>query len=131
MSAPTAAARPARPALRASQRAAEAEMIARFASSGDVPLATRRITLSSGSAVQVDGVDVEESLFVEAHAVAGPLRDIDVAVIAQDVFKLSLVKSVRPHARAVMLLSGDEVRDAVAARVARTPAAGTVEFLVV
>lgn len=129
---PTLTTSPARPTSRGAARVTEQAMVAKFAQViGTARLAPADVTLASGSVVHVDGVADDGSVFVEAHAVTAPIRDIDLAIIAQDVFKLSLARSVRPQARAVVLLADEDVRRTVAARIARTPVADSVELLVV
>ncbi|WP_168582988.1 hypothetical protein [Gephyromycinifex aptenodytis] len=118
--------------LRSPGREAERTLVERFAATaGSDPLDPAGVTLPSGSRVQIDGVARDESIFVEAHALSAPIRDIDLAVIAQDVFKLSLVKNMHPQARVVVLLADEQVRALVTSRLARVPCAASVEFIVI
>ncbi|GMA42122.1 hypothetical protein [Mobilicoccus caccae] len=105
------------------------DMVRRFADHVGIPLRPASVALASGARVLVDGASAEESLFVAAHAGAGPLRHLDLVLVVQDVFTLALLRSERPKARAVVLVNDASVREEVAARIARTPAAGLVEIV--
>lgn len=113
-----------------SVRAGAADMVARFAADQRLDLVAVSLTLGTGSRVHIDGATADGSVFVEAHTVTTPLRDIDLALIVQDVFKLALVTSEYRSARVVVLVADERVRAAALARVAGTPAAGVVEILV-
>lgn len=114
------------PAETAPSRSSAAEMVQRYAAEEGVALRPAPVTLASGARVMVDGVDTEGTLFVEAHAAAGPLGHLDLVRLTQDVFKLALLRHDRPEARAVVLVTDEAARETLAARIARTPAAGLV-----
>ena len=107
-----------------------AQMVQRFAASEGIALHPAAVTLASGARVMVDGLDEDETLFVEAHAAPGPLTHLDLVRLTQDVFTLALLRHHRPEARAVVLLTDEAARVTLAARIADTPAAGHVELRV-
>lgn len=112
------------------ERATAAGMLQRFSERVGVTLRPGSVVLDSGARILVDGATADESLYVEAHGPQSPVPDIDLALIVQDVFKLALLRSVRPDARAVVLVADAGVRETVAACIARTPAADLVELVV-
>ena len=63
-----------------------AQMVQRFAASEGIALHPAAVTLASGARVMVDGLDEDETLFVEAHAAPGPLTHLDLVRLTQDVF---------------------------------------------
>ncbi|WP_040634882.1 hypothetical protein [Mobilicoccus pelagius] len=92
----------------------------RYADSLGVDLAPSPVVLPSGACIMVDGADPAGTVFVEAHAVAGPLGRLDVVRLVQDVFELALLRHAHPASRTVVLVAGTGARDDLAAHVART-----------
>lgn len=110
----------------AATRASCARMVARFAAPR--VLRPAAVTISSGSVVVVDGADEARKLFVEAHPYRSPVGAAELAVMVQDVFKLSLLRDTHPQARLVVLVADIDARDALLTRI---PWDDHVEILVV
>lgn len=116
----------------AALRRQEIALLSRYAQAvGHGQLAPARVPVSEGSAVHVDGVDVAQRLFVEAHAYADSLDRTQISLVAQDLFKLALVARANPGGRAVLLLAGHAAARSLASMRRRVPSLAEVEIVVV
>ncbi len=107
---------PARPTALAMTRAARLAMLAAYAREASCPpLAPCAIRLPGGDNVQVDGATSDESVIVEIEEHEDPHHEGLRARSWQALMTLSLARSARPHARAVLLVASESVRDAVLA----------------
>ncbi|MBW3085195.1 hypothetical protein KEM60_01392 [Austwickia sp. TVS 96-490-7B] len=85
---------------------AERDMLTLYAAHLDVPpLAPKAVRVEGGQCLQIDGVSLDEDLFVIPISHQGMMPDDANAHLARDVFSLSLVTSSRPGARAVLLFA--------------------------
>jgi hypothetical protein len=71
-------------------------------------LEERTVKLSSGAPVRVDGVDAEETVFVEIFAQQGPVKGGQKHKIATDALKLITLGRSRPHAELILAFADAE-----------------------
>jgi hypothetical protein len=91
------------------QREAETVMLAAFAEHLNVRLEARRIRLSGGDYVDVDGVSDHPRILVEAWAHQGPPKSAQRNKVLADAFKLAyLERELGPPVRLVLLFSDAE-----------------------
>ncbi len=116
----------------AARRAVESELIAAFArESGLGSLSARRVLLGTSS-VHVPGACQDESVFVAACPASRALTRDQLPSLAQDVFTLSLLGSVYPESRLVLLFAGEAARASAQAWVQRVARSNrTIELAVV
>lgn len=96
------------------RRTAERALLARYANlAGSPALHPGRVSLTGVSSVHVPGVTADRSLFVAVSTQVVALRPEELPEVAQLVFTLSLVRSVYPQARVVLLFAGDSAADSV------------------
>lgn len=77
------------------------------------PLTPRRVTLSNGVHVEVDGVSADEGVFAEAYARQGALRGAQLKKIAQDILKLAMARRVRGEVDVVIVFASQEAHDSI------------------
>src|SRR5712692_1664441 len=63
------------------------------------------IQLLEGGHVEVDGVDPEAGVYVEALAHQGPLKGGQIRKVIMDAFKLAFLARTRPGAQMILLFS--------------------------
>jgi hypothetical protein len=91
------------------QRAAEVLMIAALAAELGLELTPRRLELSDGVRVELDGATEDLSVLVEAWAHQGIVKSAQRNKILTDAFKLAFVARTLDHpTRLILLLSDDE-----------------------
>lgn len=101
-------------------------LLERYAAHTGLHLRPTTVCLDSGARVFVGGASTDERVFVASCGSDGSRPDH--AAASRQVFALALVRQARPHARAVMVVADEQMRQALSAWVAGTPAARTVEI---
>lgn len=71
-------------------------------------LAPKSLRLAGGARVDVDGVDQDETVFVEIFAKQGALRGAQFHKVARDALKLITITADRPHQTRRILAFADE-----------------------
>lgn len=89
------------------QRQSELLIIAEVAVKVGRPLSSKTIALPGGATVQVDGVDDDETVFVEAFARQGALKGGQKHKVCQDALKLITIGRRRPEARLILAFADD------------------------
>jgi hypothetical protein len=80
-------------------------MLAALAVRLKTPLTPTAIQLPEGGHVEVDGVDAEGRVYVEAFAHQGPLKGGQIRKVIMDAFKLAFLIRTRPDAQMILLFS--------------------------
>lgn len=98
------------------RRAASSQMLARYAAElGAGPLRPDVVPLGDVSGVHVAGISPDQHLHVATCARVLALGTDELPEVAREVFTLSLLRSVRPTARVVLLFAGRQARDSARA----------------
>lgn len=71
------------------------------------PLGPMTLTLPGGARVDVDGVAPDHSVFVEAFAHQGRMKDSQPKKVAQDALKLITIRRDYPDARVVLAFADE------------------------
>jgi hypothetical protein len=89
------------------QQAAEADLVAAAARELGVELAARTLALPGGASVDVDGVDVAQSVFVEVFLREGRLKGPQLDKVARDALKLVTLGRVFGPGATLVIAFGD------------------------
>lgn len=98
------------------QRDAEPLILSGVEARSGVKLAPRSLVLEGGARVDIDGVDDDESVFVEIFAHQGPLKGGQFHKVARDALKLITLARSRPNARLVIAFCDAEAAAGVSGR---------------
>jgi hypothetical protein len=90
------------------QREAEAVMLGLLGNRLGVHFEPRAIRSPDGRAMAIDGVDSDETVYVEAFAHLGKPKGGQISKVIRDAFELSFLGQLRPGTRLIVLLA-DEV----------------------
>ncbi len=111
------------------QRLAEIEMLRIFGRQLALPsLAPTKVVVGGGATIHVDGVDEDATIFVEAYARQGKLVGAQKKKIAQDILKLSILRSQRPAARLILLFADEAAKDSITGWVKSAAVTHEIEF---
>ena len=86
------------------QREAEAEILRGIGEQLGITLAPRRLNLSGGTYVDVDGANADLTVFAEVFAHVGPMKGGQKRKVALDVLKLITVQRMYPGATLIVAL---------------------------
>ena len=101
------------PSDSAVQRRAEGLILAELSSRFGVVL-EQRVELELGDAsVEVDGVDKDQSYFVEVFSRVGTLKGGQVKKVSEDALKLMAVGENRPNSKLVLAFASHEAADSI------------------
>src|SRR5690348_9739384 len=95
------------------QLEAELAILAEVSVTLGKPLVKRRVNPPGGAWVEVDGVDPEMTLFVEAFAHQGSMKGGQKRKVALDVLKLITLQRLYPSAAAVLAFSDKEAEESI------------------
>src|SRR4051794_35998128 len=89
------------------QKKAEAWMVASLAASRTVELKRADLSFPEGGCIEVDGVNQDRSTYCEANARLGPLKAAQRRKLANDVLKLTTIRSLLDGNAELFMLVAD------------------------